>query len=83
MQVNDSTVTSRRDFLKSSAKATSVALVRKRVTIAPLSLSDERLGKLAALGAIWLERERKLAMPVGYGDSVTGTALGMLNAILA
>jgi transcription-repair coupling factor (superfamily II helicase) len=69
--------------LAAEAKATSVTLVRKRLGIAPLTLSDERRGELQAHGAMWIEREKKLVVGLGYGESVTSAALGLLNAILA
>ena len=69
--------------LAAEARATTVSVVRRRLTVAPLSLTDERKGELAALGAVWIERERKIALPVGYGESVTTAALGLLDAILA
>jgi transcription-repair coupling factor (superfamily II helicase) len=69
--------------LAAEAGAKTVSIVRKRITIAPLSLSDERKGQLAARGAIWLEREKKVAVPLGYGESVTHAVLGLLDAILA
>ena len=64
-------------------KATSVTIARKRLMIAPLNLSDERRGELQAQGAIWIEREKKIALPLGYGESVTAEALGLLDAILS
>jgi transcription-repair coupling factor (superfamily II helicase) len=69
--------------LAAEVGATAVTIARKRLMIAPLTLSDERKGELAAHGAIWLEREKKLALPVGYGESVTEAALGLLGAILS
>jgi transcription-repair coupling factor (superfamily II helicase) len=69
--------------LAAEAGAKTVSIVRKRITIAPLSLSDERKGQLAARGAIWLEREKKVAVPLGYGESVTHAVLGLLDAILS
>ena len=69
--------------MAAEAGATTVVIIRKRLTISPLTISDERRGQLQARGAVWLEREKKLAMPVEYGDSVTHAALGMLDAILA
>jgi transcription-repair coupling factor (superfamily II helicase) len=64
-------------------KATSVTIARKRLMIAPVHLSDERKGQLQARGAVWIEREKKIALPLGYGESVTTAALGLLDAILA
>ena len=69
--------------LAAEAGATNVAVSRRRVTVSPLALTDERRGALAARGAVWIEREKKLAVPLEYGESVTAAALGMLDAILA
>ncbi len=69
--------------MAAEAGATNVAIVRRRLTVWPLSLSDERRGKLAAQGVVWMERERKAARALDYGESVTHAALGMLGAILA
>ncbi len=69
--------------MAAEAKATNVGVVRRRLTIWPLALSDEKRGQLAAQGAVWIEREKKLALPLDYGASVTATALGILDAILA
>jgi len=60
---------------------TSVAVVRNRLVLSPLSLSDEAMGRAQAMGAIYLERKRELARPLGYGESVTAAALGTLSAI--
>ena len=69
--------------MAAEAGATNVAIIRRRLTVWPLSLSDEKRGQLAGQGAIWLEREKKIARPLEYGESVTHAALGMLGAILA
>jgi transcription-repair coupling factor (superfamily II helicase) len=69
--------------LAAEAKAKHVGVARRRLAISPLALSDEKRGELAARGAIWIEREKKLAMPLDYGESVTAAALGMLDAILS
>jgi transcription-repair coupling factor (superfamily II helicase) len=69
--------------LAAEAGATAVAVVRRRLTISPLALSDERKGELAVRGAVWIEREKKIALPLGHGESVTGAALGLLDAILS
>ncbi|MGV8082095.1 MAG: transcription-repair coupling factor [Coriobacteriia bacterium] len=65
------------------AGARNIAVVRRRLTIAPLSLSDEARGRIAKRGGVWIEKEHKLALPLGYGESVTAGALGMLDAILS
>ena len=69
--------------MAAEAGATNVSVARRRLTVSPLALSDTKRGELTARGAVWIERERKLAMPLEYGESVTAAALGMLDAILA
>jgi transcription-repair coupling factor (superfamily II helicase) len=69
--------------LAAEAGVTNVSLVRRRLTVSPVVLEDERKGVLAARGAVILEREKKVAVPVGYGESVAQTALGILDAILS
>jgi len=69
--------------MASETGATNVSIVRHRLTISPLKISDERRGALSARGAVWVEREKKLAVPLDYGESVTHAALGILGAILA
>ena len=69
--------------MAAEAGATNVSVARRRLTVSPLSLTDAKRGELAARGAVWIEREKKLAMPLEYGESVTAAALGMLDAILA
>jgi len=32
---------------------------------------------------VWIEREKKVAIPLPYGESVTQASLGLLDAILA
>ncbi len=58
-----------------------VAAVRHRLSFSPLALDDEVRGRLAAHGGIYLERKKELTWPLGYGESVTATALGTLSAI--
>jgi len=69
--------------MAAEAGATNVSVARRRLTISPLSLTDAKRGELTARGAVWIERERKLAVPLEYGESVTGAALGILDAILS
>ncbi len=64
------------------AGVTSVTLVRKRLVFAPVELTDAQRGVVAARGAVYQERERKLAVPLDYEASVTEEALGVLDAIL-
>ena len=61
---------------------TNVAVVRNRVVVQPILLDTEQRGRLASLGAIYLERERKLQLPLGYGEPVVNGVLGALAAIL-
>ncbi len=61
---------------------TTVTLVRRRLAITPLDLTPEQRGVLAALGGVYVERERKLTLPLEYEGSVTAEALGALDAIL-
>jgi transcription-repair coupling factor (superfamily II helicase) len=58
-----------------------VAVSRNRLTLSPVSLDDEQKGRLASLGAVFVERNRQLAMPLVYGEPVTASALGTLRAI--
>ena len=60
---------------------TTVAAVRHRLTFSPLVLDDDLRGRRAALGGVYIERKKELTWPLGYGDSVTATALGTLGAI--
>jgi len=62
--------------------ATNVAVVRNRVVVQPVVLDDERRGRLATLGAVYMERERKLQLPLAYGEPVMSGVLGALTAIL-
>jgi hypothetical protein len=61
---------------------TSVSVTRNRVVLQPLTLSAEERGALAARGAVYLERDRKLQVPLAYGESVVSGVLGTLDAIL-
>jgi transcription-repair coupling factor (superfamily II helicase) len=69
--------------LAAEAGVRTISVVRRRLTVSPVSPSDEARGALAALGAITLERDRSVALPVGYGASVTDSAVTLLGAILA
>ncbi|MDF1541863.1 MAG: transcription-repair coupling factor [Anaerosomatales bacterium] len=69
--------------LAAEAGVRSVSVVRRRLTISPISPSERARGALAALGAITLERDRAVALPLGYGASVTDSAAALLGAILA
>jgi hypothetical protein len=62
--------------------ATNVAVVRNRVVVQPVTLDSEQRGRLATMGAIYLERERKVQLPLGYGEPVMNGVLGALTAIL-
>jgi len=60
----------------------SVTMVRRRVRLAPVSESGPHRAKLAATGAIYLERDHSVTMAVEYGESVADAVLGILDAIL-
>jgi transcription-repair coupling factor (superfamily II helicase) len=67
--------------LAAEGTVTSVTQSRNRLNISPIDLEDEVRGKMAARGAVYIERKRELAVPLGYGESVTVAALGILSAI--
>jgi transcription-repair coupling factor (superfamily II helicase) len=62
---------------------TSVAVVRHRVTVQPITLTPEESGRLAGMGAVYMERQSKLQVPLAYGDAVVPGVLRTLDAILA
>jgi transcription-repair coupling factor (superfamily II helicase) len=62
--------------------ATNVAVVRNRVVVQPVVLDGEQRGRLARLGAVYLEREHKIQLPLVYGEPVMNGVLGALTAIL-
>ena len=61
---------------------TQVSLARSRVLLAPLVLTPEARGVLAASGAIYLDRARKVQFPQIPGETATATAARALDAIL-
>jgi transcription-repair coupling factor (superfamily II helicase) len=62
--------------------ATNVAVVRNRVVVQPVTLDAGQRGLLAAQGAVYLEKERKLQMPLAYGEPVMNGVLSTLTAII-
>ncbi len=68
--------------MAAEAGVTSVTLARRRLRLAPVLEDGPHRATLASRGAVWLSRDRSMAMPVEYGESVTDAALGMLDAIL-
>ncbi len=60
---------------------TNVAVVRHRITVSKVDLDDEQMGRMGALGAVYVERKKELSSSIGYGDSVSGAVLGILGAI--
>ncbi len=68
--------------MAAEAGATSVSVVRGRVTVAPLVLSSEQRGRLAVSGAIYTERDRKVAFPAQPGATPVEATLEALDAIL-
>jgi len=69
--------------LAAEAGVRMVAVVRKRLTISPVTPDERVRGRLAALGAITLDKDRSVALPLGHGASVTESAATLLGAILA
>ena len=69
--------------LAGMAGVTNVAVVRGRLVLQPMTLDDEQRGRLAPLGAIFSERERKLQVPLPYGEPVLNGVLGMMAAIVS
>lgn len=67
--------------LAADGTVTSISQSRNRLTISPVTLDDEKRGAMAARGAVYIERKKELAVPLGYGESVTAAALGILSAI--
>ncbi len=61
---------------------TNVSVTRNRVTVQPLTLSVEERGAFAVRGAVYMERDRRLQVPLAYGESVVSGVLGTLDAIL-
>jgi len=62
--------------------ATNVSVVRNRVVVSPVTLDADQRGNLATLGAVYLERERKVQVPLVYGEPVMNGVLGTLAAII-
>ncbi len=69
--------------LAAEAGITSVAVVRRRVTLSPIASDSDARQRLAAQGAVYTERTRTIARPLDYGESMTAAVLGMLDAILS
>jgi transcription-repair coupling factor (superfamily II helicase) len=67
--------------LMAEAGVTSVSAVRNRVVFTPVTLNDEQRGAAAQESAVYNERRKELARPLGYGESVTAAALSTLGAI--
>jgi len=74
---------SRARVLAGTLGITNVAVVRNRVVMQPVSLDDAQRGKLAAFGAVYVEKDRKLQLPLVYGEPVMNGVLGALAAILS
>lgn len=67
--------------LAADAGLTDVSVARRRLVARPVSADSEGRSRAAALGAVYLEARREVAMPIGYGESVTASALALLGAI--
>jgi hypothetical protein len=48
-----------------------------------VTLSADERGQLAPRGAVYFEKDRRIQMPLAYGESVVGAVLGTLDAILS
>ncbi len=59
-----------------------VTVSRRRLVVGPVTPSPEARGPLAAMGAITLERDRSVALPLSHGTSVTDAAEQLIGAIL-
>lgn len=62
--------------------ATSVNLVRHKITVAPVALDAAERGALAAAGAVYLERNKKVQFVQAGGESPTQAVVRALDAIL-
>jgi transcription-repair coupling factor (superfamily II helicase) len=62
---------------------TSVSLARHRLAVSPVTLSAEERGRLAAFGAVYVERARKVHFVQEAEEHTTSTALRALGAILS
>jgi hypothetical protein len=51
--------------------------------VQPVDLDAQQRGRLAAAGLVYVERERKVQLPLAYGESVVSGVVGALDAILA
>ncbi len=60
----------------------SVSLARHRLTLTPVSLSAEERGRLAAAGAVYVERTRSVHFVESAGEPPASTAIRSLGAIL-
>ncbi len=69
--------------LAAEAGVRSVSAAKGRLTASPVTVTSEARGRLAAMGAVTIERDQAVALPLGYGASVTKVAEELLGAILA
>ncbi|MHB9003977.1 MAG: transcription-repair coupling factor [Coriobacteriia bacterium] len=69
--------------MAAEAGITSITLVRSRLKLGPLASDHPARPLLAKRGGVYLERDRSMAFPLSYGESVTSAALGILDAILS
>jgi transcription-repair coupling factor (superfamily II helicase) len=67
--------------LAADGSITQIAQVRHRLVMSPVELDDEARGRMAVLGAVFLERKKEIAVPLEYGESVAHAALRTLRAI--
>jgi transcription-repair coupling factor (superfamily II helicase) len=62
--------------------ASSVTVVRNRLQVSGLDLTSTQAGKLARLGGIYVEHDRRLAVPIQPGFAPDEAAVQLLDAIL-
>jgi len=60
-----------------------ISLVRHRIVISPVTLSPEERGVLAAAGAVYVERAKKVQFLQDSGEAATAAADRALGAILS
>jgi transcription-repair coupling factor (superfamily II helicase) len=61
---------------------THVSVARGRVTVQPVDLTQDERGALAPTGAVYVEKDRRLNVPMAYGEAVVSAVSRVLDAIL-
>jgi hypothetical protein len=52
------------------------------VTVQPVDLTQDERGALAPTGAVYVEKDRRLNVPMAYGEAVVSAVSRVLDAIL-